>query len=263
MPISINSSPKAYDFEVEIKDYFVSALRHWALILLCGLIAAYVGYGYANYQDPEFQSRVRFLIAPSERIEGDQEVARILDTLGDRPSTVSTFAQVVSSAGIFRRAARFAGLSPSEIKRSSVTGLVVPETNVVEATVVAPRREAARALLAEVARESVQSFQEAYKVYSVEALDDVFRAEVKQVAPQPKRDSLVAGVVGVAVGYLAGLIKDERHRSRDIKSATTEPLSTSAPSQPKARKPLNGSGSYAAKRRRNTRSGSGRVKGRR
>ena len=192
---------------MNVMDYVRSALRHWLIILLAGVLAAASGLLFGRSQPPQFQTHARFVISPSPAVTDDNNIAQTLDALANKRAIVSTFAQVVLSQRSFDVAARGVNATLREAERVKISTVVSPEANVVEVFVIGPRPQLIEQMLELLGTESTTSFEALYKIYAVEALD-VAGPKTEQVAPKPVRSALVGGVLGGAIAFLVGLVDD-------------------------------------------------------
>lgn len=188
-----------------ISDYARSALRNWYLLLLVGAVAAISSYALASSQPPTYRAEARFIVGPRADLD-EERVIGTLDAL-DRESLVTTFAEVLTSGRVFEEAAAEVGLDGSEIEGYDVTGVRIPEANVVHVSVQGRSPVATRDLTTAIGDVAAPYFQDLYRVYAVERIE-VPKAPVDPVAPKPLRDGAIAAVVGVTLGFLLGLALD-------------------------------------------------------
>ena len=192
---------------MNVMDYVRSALRHWLIILLAGVLAAAAGLLFGKSQPAQFQTHARFVISPSPEITDDNNIAQTLDALANKRAIVSTFAQVVLSQRSFDEASRGARATPQEAEQVKISTVVSPEANVVEVFVIGPRPRLIEQMLELLGTESTRAFEALYTIYAVEALD-VAGPKTEQVAPKPVRSALIGGVLGGALAFLIGLVDD-------------------------------------------------------
>lgn len=188
-----------------------SAARNWLLLLLCALTASLATLGLTSLKTREYRSTTQLVVGPAANLTKWSHIWQTVDELSKR-SVVTTFAEVIDSHRIFQEAAAQVGLSREGAASYSVSAVAQPEANVVLLDVQGPRRTTTAALSTAVASAATGYIDDFYKIYSLRPLD-VAHTPRAPVAPHPMRDTALAGLGGLGLGFFLGLLRD-RFRNR-------------------------------------------------
>lgn len=190
------------------------ALRRWwwVVLVLAGVAMAVTVFLTAR-QSPIWQSAALLAVGPSSEIREPSEIVRALDTL-ERRTVVATFARIPSTPGMRDAVAEEMGVTPRELRGYRIRGSVVPSTNILRVDVEGsdPERVAEAANAA--ARVTAREARSLYRVFSMRDLAPAVPAR-RPSYPDPQRNYLVGGALGLILGIAAALVLD-RARSRSV-----------------------------------------------
>lgn len=175
-------------------------MRRWwvpALTLAVGLAA---GLWWTSREPRTYRASAMLAAVPSSGI-GDADVLRSLESL-ERRTVLVTFARLSATPETRRAVAERLQRNPAELARYQVGASVLPNTNIIRIDVDGPEAQLA-ATIANVAGEIVGA--EARALYRIYALRPIAAAEAsdRPIHPDPRRNSLAAGVLGLFIGTLA------------------------------------------------------------
>ncbi|HUF17803.1 MAG TPA: Wzz/FepE/Etk N-terminal domain-containing protein [Thermoanaerobaculia bacterium] len=190
-------------------DYRNALTRGWWMILLClggGLAIAAL---LTSRQTPVYRSSGMLVVTPSSETSEAGEIIRSLETL-ERRTVVATFARVAETRETREAVAALLKIDSGRLRGYRINGSVLPNTNIIR--IVAEGRDAElTAGVANAAGEvTAQISRDLYRVYSMRWMA---RAQTPRspASPDPQRNYLVGGVVGLVLG-LAGALALERMR---------------------------------------------------
>jgi diguanylate cyclase (GGDEF)-like protein len=186
---------------MELKLYLRMLLAKWWLIVAAVILTIVPTYLYVNNQPWVYQSSATFIIRPQAAAAADSsEFVRAVDTLSNRLSINTTFAEVASSTAIKNQAMEALGLSASERRNLSVSSQVIAGTNVLRITVQGLDPVVARDMAQAVSIETVEYVRNLYEVFELEPLD---AAEQSNTPISPNKTLNIA--VGAFLGLLLGV----------------------------------------------------------
>lgn len=194
-------------------NYGQALVRGWWLIAVCLVIALGITAIVTARQTPIYQSSGMLVVAPSSVATDTSEIIRSLETL-ERRTVVATFARVASTPETRAAVADLLDLESRRLRGYRISGSVIPNTNIIRISVEgsdpATVAEVANAAGDVTARES----RELYRIYSMRWLAKA-RTPRSPTFPDPQRNYLVGGTLGLVVGLAAALVL-QRARSRRV-----------------------------------------------
>lgn len=193
---------------MEVKLYFRMLQRSWWIILLTALSAILSALITAYFTTPIYKATSRYIIAPNpSALGGQSNVIYSLDTL-DKRSVITTYAEILSSPRIYNESLVNLGLEDiSGIELYSYGAVVLPDTNIIEFSVIGPTPSLVAAITNETGQRAVQYIETVYQVYDMTLLDPASIPTIP-VSPQPIRDTGVALVAGIAIGIALALTRE-------------------------------------------------------
>lgn len=153
-----------------------------------------------------YRSSATSVVAPHESVEETADVLRSLETL-ERRSVIATFARIPSAPHVRALVAQRLGL-PGGLDDFRIEASVLPNTNILKIDVEGnePAQVAAVAnAAAEVTRGEVRAL---YRIFTTRMLSDATPAP-RPIHPDPRRNLVVASLLGVLVGVVAALILEK------------------------------------------------------
>lgn len=188
-----------------------AALRRWwwVIVVLVGVALAVTAVLTAR-QRPIFESAALLAVAPSSEIRDPSEVVRALDTL-ERRTVVATFARIPSTPGMRESVAEEMGVAAKELRGYRIRGSVVPNTNILRVDVEGSDPKTAADAANAAAKVTAREARSLYRVFSMRELALAVPAR-RPSYPDPQRNYLVGGAVGLVLGIAAALVLDRARR---------------------------------------------------
>jgi uncharacterized protein involved in exopolysaccharide biosynthesis len=186
------------------ESFYLRALRRGAwLVLVVILVAVGVAWWLTSRQTPTYQASASLVVTPNTEVRDTTDLLRALETL-ERRTVVATFARLPSSPETTDAVAERLGIEPREVGYYWIGGAVVPNTNIVRIDVYGPDPERTAEVANATARVVRREARHLYKIYS---LREIGRAEPprRPVRPEPRRNAVVAAILGLFLGILAAL----------------------------------------------------------
>ena len=192
---------------MEIRTLFQTLIRGWWIILLSALAALTVALFLSYTATPQYRARVLLIINPNASIANSRDVVDSLDTL-DRRSILSTYAEVLVSNSIYEETLKSLELNPVDLEDYSHTAVVLPESFVLELTVDGPNPVVSAQLANAIGRQSITYTRRLNQVYDLNFLDTA-AAPVEPFSPQPLRDAALALALGLVLGVILTIVRDQ------------------------------------------------------
>jgi diguanylate cyclase (GGDEF)-like protein len=192
---------------MEIRLYFQMLKRGWWLILLVALVAMAISLGISYMSVPQYEAVARFLINPNASLTVGRDVVNSLDTL-DRRSIVSTYAEVMNSNRIYADTLASLRLQALDLKDYTYEAVVLPDSNVLQLTVMGPNPQVAAALANAIGYQAISFTSRLNQVYDVAFLDQAVPPE-EPYSPQPLRDASLAFVLGAVLGGVLAILREQ------------------------------------------------------
>ena len=191
-------------------DYLHSVRTNWWLIVLVALLCAGVTGLLASRTDTEYRTGASLVLAPAPDLEDSDQQLGALASMKDQLTT--TLARFVTSGAVLEEAGDGAFVEELDREELEVTAHVIPDSLVVEIDVTGEGAELVGAFISAVVDAIVDGFEELYEVSIVEQLDP--SPLVEPSSPSVGRRVAIAGVAGLGVGFLLGLLRDASSRAR-------------------------------------------------
>lgn len=182
-------------------DLYMRALRtRWWLIAVVVLAAVAAARFLTARDTPVYRATASSTVAPTPDLTETPELLRALETL-ERRTILATFAQLPASRGVKQRAADAAGLRPAELGQYGVSASVVPNTNILRIQVEGPDAIRASELANAVAQVTADEAGRLYRLFAIAPLDPAIPPR-GAVRPDPMRNAIVAGILGLFLGLV-------------------------------------------------------------
>jgi capsular polysaccharide biosynthesis protein len=179
--------------------------RGWWVVTLALAVSLATATFFTARQDRVYRASATIAVAPHESVAETADVLRSLETL-ERRSVIATFARIPGApearAATARRLADAGGLDGFRIEAA-----VLPNTNILKIDVEGPdpaRVAAVANAAAEVTREEVRSL---YRIFTTRMLSQASPPS-RPVHPDPRRNYVVAALLGVFLGLVLVLAAD-------------------------------------------------------
>jgi hypothetical protein len=184
-------------------EYARTAIRYSAFIVAATLAGAAASYYISSNGPVTYSSSLRIIIGPNANVADRSGVAESLTAL-DRQGVVKSLVEVLSSRDMMSRATADVGVPPTDDYTSRAAK--VPDANVVQVWVEGPEAGKVTALALRTAILGIEYFEDLYKLYRAEVLEQPAAAE--KIAPMPARDAVVGAALIGALAALSALAID-------------------------------------------------------
>ncbi len=175
----------------------------WMVLLICA-VSVTVGFIVTKRESRIYHSYTLLGVAPNTKVNEVSDILRSLDTL-ERRSIIATFAKISTTRETFASAVNLLNLDPSDLKGYKVQAFVMPNTNIIRINVEGPDPEQAANLAQSIAAVTEKEARSMYRIYKMEKITDAIPNPVP-IHPDPKRNLMVAGILGLFLGLIAVFI---------------------------------------------------------
>jgi uncharacterized protein involved in exopolysaccharide biosynthesis len=210
---AVGLSPARLDLGVLRRGWWVGVL------VFCGTLVA--AERLTSRQTPVYRATMKIVVGPDPRIAETQEILRTLEAL-ERRTILATFAELAQSPDVRTRAAELMAVDESELGAFRVSAGIVPNTNVMRVATEGPTGPGVAGLADAIATAVGEEAQRLYAPFAVRPLTRA-TPPTRPALPDPRRNLLVAGVVGVFFGlglaYLFGRALPPKSRAPVVESA--------------------------------------------
>jgi len=180
---------------------YADALRkRWWVIALAVLASLGAAAVFTARQTPVYRASATVVVAPNTSVEAVADVLRTLETL-ERRSVIATFARIPSSPQMRAAVAERVKL-PEGLRAVRIEGSVLPSTNILTIDVEGESAEQVAAVAnaaTDAMRDEVRSL---YRTFTTRRLSDAV-VPSRPIRPDPRRNYVVASLLGLFVGVLA------------------------------------------------------------
>lgn len=214
---------------MEFKLYLQMLQRSWWIVLLTALAALAIALAAVFLVTPTYRSTARFVVSPNLEqvgLQDDTDLLRSLEAL-DRRSIIATYAEVVNSTRVFDQAVASIGLSESEILEYTHTTVVLPDANILELSVDGPDPIKSTLLANSLGQQAIAYITQLYTVYEVSFMDTA-SMPTEPISPQPVRDASLAFVLGLVMGAVLAIIREQLRTPLEAFLARTQIDSSSS-----------------------------------
>lgn len=193
---------------MEVRLYARMLQRGWWIIALTVLAALNISLVVSYTATPLYQTAAQFLVSPSSEVEADAgTTVYSLDTLDGR-SIVTTYAEVTQSLRAFRETAVALGIDPGPPSDYTASAMVLPESNVVQLTVVGPDPQLVSQLANGMGQRAIDYVNSVYHVFVMTFLNDA-PVPTKPISPRPLVSAGIAIVLGLAIGAGLAILREQ------------------------------------------------------
>lgn len=195
-------------------DYAGALRRGWWLVVLLVIIALATTTWFTSRQRPVYEASAMLVVAPSAETTDTGDIVRGLETL-ERRTVVATFARIPTTRESRAEIAEGIGVEEKALRGVRIHGSVVPNTNIIRISAEGPGSEIVAAAAngaAELTARKASSLYRIYSLHPLEAATEPRRADY----PDPQRNLLVGGLLGLVLGIAAALALDRLRQTRSI-----------------------------------------------
>lgn len=180
--------------------------RRRTVIALVAALAALAVLGATWLQTRTYRAGASAIVVPGERVLQPADVLRSLDTL-ERRTVIATLARIPGATESRVAAANRLGIDLREMERYRTNAMVVPNTNIIRIEVDGPDPLQAANVANVMMDLTADASARLYRIYSVRALERA-APNPRAIRPNPRRNALVALLVGLFLGAIAGIALD-------------------------------------------------------
>jgi len=185
-------------------------LRSWWIVVLTALSATIIALGLVYFTTPIYRASAQLVVSPNLEAYDDEDDAKIVSSLValDKRSIVGTYAEVLNSGRIYKDTVAAMGISPDILGSYSHVTVVLPDANILELAVEGPDPELVTLLANSISQNAIDYVSELYSVYDINFLDTASQPSIP-IRPQPVRDVGLAFVLGILLGALLAIIREQ------------------------------------------------------
>ena len=192
---------------MNIKMYFRMIQKGWWIIVLTVLATLNVILIIDMFSAPIYEATTRMIVLPNAESFAGKDFVSSLSSL-DNSSIVTTYADVFDSEFNQQAFINTLNLTEEEIAEYSQSTVVLPDSNVLEIYVSGPNAEITAKWANGVARTGIDYMRNLYQVYEVNILDAAV-VPTEPISPRPARDLSLGGVLGLLVGVILAILRDQ------------------------------------------------------
>lgn len=192
---------------MELRIYFQMLMRSWWVVFLTALTALAIALATSLFITPIYRATGRFVVNPNLDLVRQADVVRSLEAL-DKRSIVATYAEVLNSDRIYNDAVTSLQGEVSNFEDYTHTTVVLPEANILELSVEGPDPRVAALLANSIGQRAIDYIQQLYTVYEINFLDPA-TVPVVPIRPQPIRDSAFAVALGLLIGSVLAILREQ------------------------------------------------------
>ncbi len=201
---------------MELRIYLRMLRAGWWIIALTALAAVNIALAVSYIAPPKYQTTARLLVIPNTALM--QENYDKVDSLRalDTPTIASTYSEFLQSDRTFNEAVVALGADPENIRKNyQMTAVVLPDSSVIQMTVAGPDPQLAAALANTISQRAIDYVTQVYQVYNLDFLDYAPIPD-KPYSPQPLRNAGVALVLGIVLGSVLAIIREQLRTTLDM-----------------------------------------------
>lgn len=213
---------------MELKLYLQMLRRSWWIVVLTALAALAIALAAVFLIQPTFRSTARFVVSPNLAQFGadDTDLLRSMEAL-DKRSIIATYAEVINSRRIFNDTATTMGISATDMAEYSHTTVVLPDANILELSVDGPNPGMTALIANSLGQHAIDYITQLYTVYEITFMDTASQPTIP-ISPQPVRDASLALVLGIVMGAVLAIIREQLRTPLEAFLARTQIDSTSS-----------------------------------
>jgi diguanylate cyclase (GGDEF)-like protein len=181
--------------------------KGWWIVVLAVLATLNVTLIIDMFSSPEYEATTRMIVLPNAQSFAGKDFVSSLSSL-DNSSIVTTYSDVFDSEFNQQAFLNTLNLSQAEIDKYTQSTVVLPDSNVMEIHVTGPNAEVVAEWANGVARTGIDYMKNLYQVYEVNILDAAV-VPTEPISPKPARDLSLAGVLGLLVGVILAILRDQ------------------------------------------------------
>ncbi|GAB4423073.1 MAG: hypothetical protein Kow002_12600 [Anaerolineales bacterium] len=199
---------------MELRLYFQMLKRGWWLILLTALVAMVAALGASYIVTPKYKAVARFIISPKNVLPSSPDLGLWgLDILSNE-TIITTYMEVMRSDRIYRETLAELEVTQEEMEDYEHEVQVLPNSSVIELSVTGPNPKMAAGLANSIGNQAILFTSRLNEYYRVDFLDEALPPTIPE-SPQPIRDSILAFGIGLLLGAVLAIVRDQLLTSLD------------------------------------------------
>ena len=192
---------------MNIKMYIRMIQKGWWIIVLAVLATLNVVLIIDMFSTPIYEATTRMILLPNPESFAGKDFISSLTSL-DNSSIVTTYADVFDSEFNIQAFTSTLNLPDEELDKYTQSTVVLPDSNVLEVYVTGPDAGITAEWANGVSRTGIDYMKSLYQVYNINILDAAVVPE-EPISPQPVRDLSLGGVLGLLVGVILAILRDQ------------------------------------------------------
>lgn len=190
---------------------YTRALRRgWPLVVIALAVALVTAFLVTEAQPRRYRSSATLVVTPAQ-VASTRELIDSIESL-ERRTVVATFARLATTDVLRETVAQQLGITPDRGRQFQLDAAVVPNTNMIRIDVEGPDAATTASFANGAALATAREAQALYRVYGMRLVNRAVAAR-QPSHPDPKRNFLVAGLLGLALGAAAAFALDRLRSS--------------------------------------------------
>jgi capsular polysaccharide biosynthesis protein len=185
--------------------------RGWWIVLVVLAVSLAAGIVFTKRETRVYRAYTTLAVTPNHEVKKVSEIIDSLDTL-DRRSVIATFAKLPPTRETRESAARRLGAESGGFRGYAVNASVLPNTNIIKIVVEGPDPEKAADLANAVASVTKRKARSMYRIFKMTRIAKAVPSR-RPIHPDPGRNVLVAGIIGLFLGLAAAFLVESFRRS--------------------------------------------------
>ena len=179
--------------------------RSWWIIIIATIMAVNFALYLSYQEDPLYRTQTRFVVSPNASIDQPDDY---VDGINSLDSLVSTYAEILDSRTIRKQAIALLENPPEDIGDYDIEAVVLPESSILEVTVVGTDPATTALLANTIGQEAIKYIRGLYNVYEISLLDAAGVPD-DPISPNPERDAGLAAVLGFVFGSAVAVVREQ------------------------------------------------------
>lgn len=172
----------------------------WVPAVMLGVSVA-AGLWWTSILPRTYRASAMLAVVPNSGVQADADILRSLDAL-ERRTLLATFARLPGTAETKAAVATALQLETGKVRGYAFGASVLPSTNIIRIDVDGPDPRLAARLANAAGEVAAAEARSLYRIYTLRPIAAA-APSTRPIHPDPRRNSLAAGVVGLFVGVLA------------------------------------------------------------
>jgi diguanylate cyclase (GGDEF)-like protein len=192
---------------MHVRLYWRMLQNGWWIVTLAALAALNLALLSSYLARPVYRTSTRLIVSPNATLTLGRDLIDSLEAL-DKRSIVSTYAELLSSTRIYQETGAALEIAPQVLEEYVISTVVLPEANILVLSAEGPDPYLAAQLANGVGQQAIDYLTRLYQVYDVSLLDPA-AVPTEPVRPQPVRDASLALALGLALGAVLAILREQ------------------------------------------------------